>query len=349
MLIYILITILILLFRGMLVTINTPDYYRKKERQYSIVLYAILIFISAVRSQTVGADTPGYVSEYINIHQYNFQDLLVEYKDFEGFYILAWICKLLHFPVQLWLGIVATLYIVPVAALINKYSTDKLYSIMCFFLMGAFTFSLAGLKQSVAMGMSIMAYLCIIEKRYLYTILFGIFAFLCHKTSIIFLFAFPIYYLRNNRYFYAIVISMSALILVYHRELLIYMTETINDQRYMAYLNSSRSYSAVTLIYYLLMLSMPFLLSYKNNSRFLNSNKVLFGMSAMCTSFQSFAFVSPSAFRLALYFLPFFGIYIPNILVGRYSNFIKVGIMLMLIFYFFYTGRHSQYHFFWEM
>ena len=74
----------------------------------------------------------------------------------------------------------------------------------------------------------------------------------------------------------------------------------------------------------------------------------LYNVSVVCVVAQTLAFISASAFRVSLYFLPFFGIFISNALSNRSQKTIRYIVMFIIIFYFLYTERNFGYHFIWE-
>ena len=116
----------------------------------------------------------------------------------------------------------------------------------------------------------------------------------------------------------------------------------------MTYLEEDSVYSPTTLIFYIIILVITLMFSAnKKHSHDEDLTNFLFAVSTVCMAFQSFAFVSASAFRVSLYFLPFFGIYIPNALDNKSKTYVKVIIACMIIFYFLYTNRDFVYKFCW--
>lgn len=354
MFIYILVILLILFLRTQLSSIGNVSVYRKTENRYLSVVCWVLILISALRGETVGADTVMYMHEYLNMDSQSYAEILRD-KDYVGFYLPAKILANLNIPLQIWLGLVAMTYVLPVTALIRRYSNDKLYAMLCFYLMGAFSFSLAGLKQTMAMGLLLVGLLAFLDKKYFYAILFSAWAYYCHKTCVVFVVAYPLYYFRNYKHYYMVLIPVIVFVIVFFKEFLIFGLEQLESERYSAYLEleEDRIYSSTTLIFYLTLLVVSFLfMDKKAQNEQAQTLRFYFGMSACCMAFQTFAFVSASAFRISLYFLPFFAILLSDSFDDKKRKYIKIITALMIIFFFVYTNRHgssiSPYHFIWE-
>lgn len=347
--VYILIILFFAWFYARLYTISDSKLFRNREDYYCWILYAILIFISAFRGETVGADTPGYMYDYLSLSEYSFKGVLSKYVDYEGFYISAWVCNKLGMPLQLWLGLVSATYIIPVGLLIRRFSKDKLFGILCFLTMGAFSFSLAGLKQTVAMGFLILGFLCITDKRIVLGIIFSIWAYFCHKTSLVFLLLYPFYFLRKAKASRILLVVICVMVLFFARSLLTGLLTYMDDERYMSYLESERVYSSTTFIFYLTLLLISFIFQGRQvYSEDRSTMLFLTNVSILCVVVQTLSFISASAFRISLFFLPFFGIYISNALHGNSRNIVRYLVMAMVIFFFLYTGRKASYHFIWE-
>lgn len=356
MFIYLFIVALILIFKLDLTRYKNLIVYRNKENTYSNILFVIILFISTLRGSSVGTDTLGYMLSYYDMANYSFSDIFIKYGDYLGYYLPCKAFSLFNAPLQIWLGFVSGFYLLSIWKLINRFSTDKLFSILCFFLMGAYSFSLAGLKQTVAMASMIFAFLALYDKKYLRMAFFIIWAYFSHMSSLIFLFAIPIFFVKGMKSFYKMLIVSILIIIFSYRTILIYFTEAINSDRYMTYLEDEKVYSAVTFIFYLVLFFIAFLNKKSYDYKYENESKVFFALSALCVSFQTFSFVSASAFRLSLYYLPFFALILPNSVA--YCNdkakkqIIKLVLGLMIIFFFVYTNRNGSstvpYTFIWE-
>ena len=114
------------------------------------------------------------------------------------------------------------------------------------------------------------------------------------------------------------------------------------------YLSVEKTYSIWTLLFYILMIiaSLPFINNYSKNDLYQNEHKFEFSCLIIACSLQYLASLSPSLFRLALYYTPFFLVYMPNVF-NTHSDVtrkvVKLVLILAVILFFAYTNRNFVY------
>ena len=304
--------------------------------------------MAAFRSDSVGADTSDYRLDYQTMNCFHsIHDIVDRYTyDYLGYYGLSKLFSLLGFPVEVWFGFVEALYLYALMRLINKYSKDKIFSLLVFTTIGLYSFSMAGLKQIMAMSFMMLAFLAMIEKRYWITVLLVFFTYYTHQSALIFLGAFPLYYIKKIQWLVPISLLLCILIYYFNIIFLQAMVDFLGNERWENYLVTDSRYSYVTFIFYLVIT----LVSGLNIKRYHAVNpsfsNLFLALSILGCGIQLLAGFSPSLFRLAYLYTPFMMILLPN--VSYYSNnkmLIRGVLMACLIFYFLYTGRNSSYSF----
>lgn len=352
MAIYIVITLLLVLGSSHVSSIERQKRRRKVESAYCLMAYAVLIFMSAFRGASVGTDTPVYMANYELMRELDFSKIFELYSIYIGYYIPVKLCCDLHAPVQVWQGIVAAVYITSMAKLFSRYSEDRLFSVLCFFLMGSFAFSLAGMKQTFAMGLVLWGFLFFLKRRYALMTLLTVWAYFVHPVTVVFVLAYPLFFIRDSKAFYLVLLVLAAVTAVAFQFIIVYATSVMGIEKLAEYLEEESSATATGLIYYVLLLLLPFS-TYQSKLRKRNDPfmRFVFGMCVLCTVFQIFAFANANAFRLSLYYLPFFALYLPNITSGK-NHLLKAVTAVMIIFFFFYTTRDGSstcpYLFIWD-
>lgn len=323
--------------------------YIRISRSLTVVVCIILVLLAAFRAPSVGNDTPAYILDYLNLHHYSYKTLLERYEGYGGYYILSKIFDNLSMPVYVWFGFVEALYVSSMYLFIKKYSSDPLLSILVFITCGLFMFSLAGMKQTLAMGFMMYSFLNFADKKYILSITFALLAFTCHATVLIFLFGYFLYFFRNSKFYYYIVIGCVLTVIVASEWLLKSMVSSFGNEHYEIYLNFNNTYTASTLIFYAAIVGLS-LFGYKRYSALdPSASKVVFGFSIIACSLQSLSSVLPDAFRLAYLYTPFFMGLIPNSIsaIKSYGNrtVVLLTMIICLVVFFLYTNRFTPYKF----
>ena len=304
----------------------------------------------------MGTDTIGYIESYNAMPKLSVANILILYADYPGYYLLAKTCSLLHLPVQFLLGIVAGIYMYAIYKFINRFSEGKLYSILCFEVIGLYSFSLAGLKQTLSMAFVLLYFISLTEKKYIKTIVLALLAYFCHHASLIFLFGVALYYMRNLRLYYLYLSIVVLVTLLGTRFIWTNMLDMLENEHYSELYLEDEGYSNTTMIFYGVCLLFLFLFGRNYMKRRPKESRVILGMSTLAFAFQSFALVASAAFRLSFYFLPFMIVGFPNdfnrISDANTKRIIKFAVAFMVVFFFVYANRNGgsvvPYRFFWQ-
>ena len=205
-------------------------------------------------------------------------------------------------------------------------------------------FSLAGLKQTLAMGIVFHAYIDFTEKHYFRTLILTLFAYTIHLAALLGNIMLVFYLIRNKKSFYPTLIMLSATILIGGMIMLSQLVLLSGNEHYEMYFNSkNHSYASTTLYLYLLILAftIPFIKSYLRDD---NIAKVALAGSLLVCTFQYLSSYSASLFRLAYCFMPFLIVFVPNIFAQKNSTTIlkafRLLTMFVLIFFCLYTNRN---------
>lgn len=323
------------------------DLQDKVGSRYSWFICVILVLLAAFRSDEVGADTLGYRLDYESLYYYDSIDALI---DRHGLYYIGYfgLSKLFHMaglPVQVWFGFLEAFYLYSLMRLINKFSRDKILSLLIFTTIGLFTFSMAGLKQTFASSLMILAFVFFIDKKYIYTALLVFATYYTHQSALIMLGAFPIYLLRKNEWLVPTILGLCACIYLYSYRFMETMVDILGNEKWESYLVTDSKYTYVTFIFYVTIVAVSFINIKRYSDYQQGEARSFFGLSALGCALQLLAGVSPSLFRLALLYTPFMTILIPNVAYYSKNRLVRYFLMGCVIFYFLYTTRNSPYSF----
>lgn len=325
----------------------------KMEQRYSTVAWALIVLMAALRKPIVDTDVWGYMREYINMFNTDLLDVLNEERtrDYVGYYFTSKLFSLLGLSYHWWFGFLEAFYSFSLAKLVNRFSNDKLYSILVFVTIGLFGFSLAGLKQVMSMSLMMLAFLCYIDKKFLQSVLFIIYAYFCHPVSLVFFVAFPLYSLRTKNYYITLVVVAAVILLVFSRLFLVLGASSASEH-FQMYLEDSGTYTYVAFIFYVVIIAMASLGLNKYLTARRDEGKMVFVFSLLTCVIQLFAGISPNLFRLAFFFSPFMMIYLPNSTqyISGNKSIVRLAIIFSIVFFYLYTLRNSAYpySFFWQ-
>lgn len=320
----------------------------KKENTYAFIICVVLVLLAAFRSDAVGADTLGYRIDYKGLGYYQtFQDLADRYSIFYiGYFGLSKLFYMAGMPVQVWFGFIEAFYLFTLMILVNKFSKDKIFSLLVFTTIGLFTFSLAGLKQTLASSIMMLAFIAFIDKKYWLTAILVFLTYYTHQAALIMLAAFPLYFIRKVKWLIPASLVMVVLIYSYSYLFMTTMVEFLENEKWEDYLVTDSGYSSVTLIFYSVITLIAGLNIKQYNATDPVFAKFFLALSIIGCGLQILAGVSPSLFRLAYLYIPFMMILLPNATYySKNKQIVRIVLMVSIIFYFLYTGRHGQYSF----
>lgn len=322
------------------------------ESKYLKIICGILVILAGIRGSDVGADTISYIYEYAMDSAFSLKQVIQENGTIgAGYYFFAKLFSMTGLSVHWWFAVVELFYVYVIFQFIQKFSQDKLISILCFFTMGLYSFSLAGLKQTMSMGFAILTFVMLKDKRYVLTVGFALLSYWCHTAASAFAIGIVCYLLRSRKWYYFLLILFFTAVIRWGDSLWVDSIQLLGDEHYSKlYTNADDKYSSWTYIFYLLLMVImlfPWSRFSKNNP---DECKVFYGMALIATAFQSLATSFSVAFRVAYYFLPFMIVLVPNCCeyMGNNKKLWKIGLCIICIFWCLYTGRGSQFSFFWN-
>lgn len=356
MLIYLLLILLILIFQNQVHGIQSQVLRDKAEDRYLRIVCWILVLLAALRGSSVGTDTIGYIADYEATAFYSWAEVLERYADYPVYYSLSKLCSMLHLPVQVLFGIVEGVYVYSIYKFTSRFSEDKLYTILCFEMIGLYAFSLAGLKQTLSMAFVLFYYMALMDKKYIRTAVLAVVAYLCHHASLIFFAGVALYFIRNWKIYYWALAGIVLFSLLGTNFLWTSMLTALNNDHYSELYMTDEGYSNTTMIFYGVLLLILFLFSGNYRKQKKEEARVVLGMSTLAFVFQAFSLISSAAFRLSYYFLPLMIVGFPNAF-NRIGNkdtgkIVKFAVSFMIVFFFVYSNRNDgsvvPYKFFWQ-
>lgn len=332
---------------------------------YIFLMTCAFIFFAGFRSYRIGTDTPGYALAFINAPKLTVEQIKIFLSKREFlFQFMQSFVRGITGSYSVWFFLIATFYIVCVGKFINRYSKMPAISFLLFMSMGYFSFSLAGLRQTIAMGFLLIATRWLLEKKTFKFFLWVGIASLFHITAWVYVLAYVIYRLPLNKMFVIACVFLTGLFYLFGETLLQGVVELIwGDSR--DYKESE--YGGISTFLVLIFVSVATMIFYSSlfkpteKGLPLNAekeyNSLFFKMLLLSCAFQVMAIYQANVFRVAMIFhFPLICL-LPNVLdkqkdLNSKSTAIVVVCAVLLFQLFaitYFSADIIPYTFFWQV
>lgn len=165
--------------------------YRNARR--AIPLLFFLFLLSAFRSTGVGADTEDYFELYETIASADRSELLVLLTRFEaGFVFIVKVLTYVSRSPSLFFILSSVVIYSALYLFLKKFSPYALLSVLLFFFLRYHDEFMNVARQAVAISILLLSYKKLKERKVFYYLILVVFATLIHKSSIVFLLAWPV-------------------------------------------------------------------------------------------------------------------------------------------------------------
>lgn len=325
--------------------------YREKK-MYFVLITIVLVFVAGFRKRNIGIDTTAYYQMFLSYKNITWSRFSLEILDEPGYKILNWtLANIVQSDFQLLLILEAVIAIVPVSILIYRHSDNPGISFFFYLAFGFFTFALSGIRQSIAIGFTIIAFMQIPKKKPLLYALFVFLAMLFHQTAII---TIPMYFLRR----FKINVKNALLFLVlgigmylFRSPIITFLLEHSNNYYYAMETGGDRQ----LLFIVLMIITALFMIKELEQTNSINS--LCFCMLATTAMILPVLKYHPVLHRLFYYFYIYVIIFIPNQIKSIKTQAVRTGFTVAYMFvglYFFATQvlfpdlKIIEYEFFWQ-
>lgn len=179
----------------------------KRDRFFCIFFFAGVFLLLSLRHPSMGIDLGydrwyGYLVSFDKLSAMSWKEILAleGWQNYErGYIIFNKLVGMFSHNRQFFLSVCAAISLVPICILICRRSKDPVLSSFIYLSLPVFTLLYSGLRQDIAIGLVIGALYAILKKKPIPFVLLVLLASCFHQSALIFLIAYPIYYLRINR------------------------------------------------------------------------------------------------------------------------------------------------------
>jgi hypothetical protein len=329
-----------------------PRQFGNKNRKLYVFLIGSMVFlISALRSDHVGTDIPGYISTFRVINIASFADILTKDKD-QGFYILIKLLSFINKDPHFYLAVIAAIFAISISWFIYRYSSEPAFSFFALLPLNFFYFSMTGLRQTLAMSVLLFAFPYILNRKPLQFFLIIILASTFHKTAVLFSLAYLGNYFKLN--YKSVVAMICCFVAAYvFRHTIVGIAVSAAPERNMEITNAGGGIT--TLVMYACIFSFcTFFRKNIQNTKFNYSIMYYFLMLGMI--FQAMTPVLNEFFRFAMYFNIYVIILLPKIISSMRDKHLRSlcyisAIAVLGAMYVLFTYKDAgilPYSFFWN-
>lgn len=316
---------------------NIGVLYSRKQNQYTIILFfSLFFFLLCLRDVSVGTDLLSYLPFFHNISSVRLSEAITDYTFEIGYTLFNWILNRIMPSDRLLVFWCALIPIFAVCYLYTNESGYALVAISVFLISPLFSFFFSGLRQSIAIAIIALSFFQIKGKHPIRFIGFVAFACLFHKSAMIFLFAYPIYWIRMDARILPVLL-VTELILVFANSIIfrfaMQFMPVVYQLRY-SEIESTGAYTA--LILYTVFLLYCFLMTTDDVDSDFNGMRNFLVIAILI---QCFAPIHNIAMRFGYYFILFVPVVMSRVSFFCRSGFarlVKLSRFVLVVFFFGY-------------
>lgn len=343
--------------------------YRVDYKKISVILSGIAFTIyMGFRSYRVGTDTLSYIETFEFTPKFSISYLQEAFSKKEALYkVLQSLVRTFTDNYTVFFTIIAIFFMWSICRFIYKYSANPTMSFISFMSMVYFCFSLAGIRQTIALGILLFAMDAMIEKKPIRALILVGIASLFHISSLIGLFIILIYYLHLNTLYIAACAVVSAFMFISGNSFwkrvvdLIWEDTRVYEEEFGG--------TSVLIVLVLVAIGIAFIAPKifmgkrklqqldAEEQRVIETNAYFYRLFLFSIPFQVLAIYQANAFRVAMIFHIVMIALLPNAvkMVKSYRErslltLVLIGCFLVQLFVFTYSSADiNPYTFFWQV
>ncbi len=328
---------------------------KKVNQLICIVGFLLITLMLGLRHPYMGVDlgylrSTGYLGSFDRIANISWKEIfdynILNYE--RGYIVFNKFVSSIFNDRQFFLMACAIICILPIAYLVYKRSCSTWQSFIVYLGLPCFLMTYSGLRQAIAISLCFYSIKYIQDKRIYKFIFLVLIASAFHSTALIFLIAYPFYYLKMSLNMRIFTIIFIPIVYIFRNPLFTLLSSIFKDDAIADNNNSITLLLVFSLVYI-------FCIVYNDHSEEQNGLANLFLMACIC---QVFGGVYNTAIRVGYYFMIALVLLLPSTLknmTSRYNKntFSTATIMCFTLFglYSIYAStwaRACPYYFFWQ-
>lgn len=278
--------------------------FKGKTRIFVFALFPYFALI-AFKDSSVGTDTAGYFQSFAGMISRDFHGIF-SYDDFgyerieKGYKLFIWLLSRFTTNPQILLIATALVSTTSIYYFIKENADNKCLSLFFFVTLGFFQFAMTGIRQTLAISITLFGYKYLRDKKLVKFVLVVLFATFFHKSAIVFLLAYFVAGIKlNNK---SVILSFVGLVIIYFlADKLFLVAADVLEYNYNIEStgNGYIFFTIVLLITVLCLLSRTALIKKRAD------NEILLKVNIISLAIWTLRLISRTAERLSLYYMPY--------------------------------------------
>lgn len=307
------------------------------EHSFAVsVFFLMLWLLLACRGVEIGKDTSNYELFFNRYNDSTFSQVV--FGELEPvFAVLCWLIgKVVRGDFQLFLAVIAAITIIPIALLYNQDRRHSYLKIVLFLNMSVFVMLFSGIRQSMAMGIGLIAFHFVKQRKLVLFIIVVLAAMGIHQSAFILFTMYPLYYFKLKRKHALIVVPLIALVFLFNKPIFSALLGFMSllGTKYDDYAVIESTGAITMIICFSFFTVFAYIIPNDKNAEteFIGMRNYL----VMATILQCFAPLHSLAMRMNYYFILFIPVVIPKVLNytdARWKEVAKLAEVVLCIFF----------------
>ncbi|MBO5127920.1 MAG: EpsG family protein [Clostridia bacterium] len=326
--------------RNILVVGN--DAYINKNNFALPVFFLIFLLLLVLRDESIGRDLGNYKSIFNYLSSQSLSGAM-KYGLEPLYKLLNWGIGQLTSSYQWFLGIVASMYVIPVAQLYCGDRRHGVLKIVLFVNLSTFIMMFSGLRQAIAMAIGMIAYRFVREKKLAAFIVTVLIAIGFHQSAIILVIMYPLYHITLRKIHLLFVVPGMIAIFVLNRPIFAFLVRIMGEysDKYEGATATSTGAFGSLILFVLYAIFVYVIPDEKQMNREVSG---LRNIMLLIVCIQCFAPLHNLAMRMNYYFLLFIPILIGKVLdipSQRYRKVAQFAEVVLIVFFSFIFVRST--------
>lgn len=337
-----------------------------KSRKYFIILITLILMLeTSLRSLSVGSDTPSYYYMFYKVQDMSWGEIWEQFvgrylyntsEEDIGYLLMQKIITTFTSSWQLFVFLAQLTFFIPLGKLMHRFSTKMIHLVLAYVLYVSLfhIIALSGARQLYAIGMSIMAFLYLDQKKYAKSILFIFLGTILHMSCLLSFLPLIASMLKGKylRTIHVISFAFVPIVIINVNQIIFSMGTAVGVEKYANYGTNQISGGAWSFIAILLLSSLLIYIAFRKTDLLRNQTTAnLYVMVPLFTFFGPLIHSNGSMIRISMYFHLFLLLLLPlafdKLFKGQFRTiiyFIAIAVLLVLSL----RNGGLVYHFFWQ-
>lgn len=227
---------------------NMEGIVPKQRNTFLIVFFICFFLMLALRHETIGRDLNSYKTHFNNYSSASYS----EYPIFSEEWLFKWLNIFIgKFTdnYQIYLIIMATLTVLPIAFVYCTERNHGYVQMIIFVNMSTFIMLFSGIRQSLAIAMGMIAYQFVKRKKLIWFLVFAYLALALHHSGFMVFLMYPMYHAKLRKEHLIYIVPIVTLIFIFKARIFTYLNKILSESsdNYGSEINETGAYMSLVL------------------------------------------------------------------------------------------------------